>query len=643
MIKLRKVNTDKGFILEEIETDKVNKKLIDAGANKGLDLPHVENNPESVQAHIDAVKKEVEKENKELEKVAEETKTEDKVVFAESKKFNSRKDLSPFLEQLKEQQIKHRVVPLHEDAEGYRFEVKFEKPLVEQQLKESYETAFEVCKDGSKVMAVGSFKDTRMYRHELVDFECCKGKGHGDYRWMNRPWERFTFAQALQEAMISAGIDSAFAKKCIDNSGSLRDAIKYFADNFACEEPEVKENLKEDKEEWEDDFDLTAEDAYEHIQYEMSDEERKELFKKHNGKYPKDMDEFWDWVEEVCPIDESLKEGKRLSDKEIYDILGIEEDNYADYKYLLPQFRELYKKHGDEVSIWLKGDAGISFRKDAIIDSTKDLVAVKDEDASYEVESLKEDKDEVVTTKEIECAGGFDKEEDLENYPEIELVSQRDEGNFSYVVLRGPKSSIKDLFTEENDYTDDDLFESLKEETEEPKLETYEEQIDFLVKDEDEAIAGYDKILALVEDENVKEQLQHLKEEEVAHKEFLEILKKDPFAKYEHKDEEEPKEDEPEEDDDDISAFKLPAEDEVHVDVGEINWDSLDEDLDDDNEGTTNTFDDLDEAPINDEVKHAPTETQTQINEDVEDDDVDVPTVDATNKAGDMWDFGDEE
>ena len=38
--------------------------------------------------------------------------------------------------------------------------------------------------------------------------------------------------------------------------------------------------------------------AYEYIQYEMSDEERKELFKEAKGNYPKNMDEFWDWAEE---------------------------------------------------------------------------------------------------------------------------------------------------------------------------------------------------------------------------------------------------------------------------------------------------------------------------------------------------------
>ena len=88
-----------------------------------------------------------------------------------------------------------------------------------------------------------------------------------------------------------------------------------------------------------------------------------------------------------------------------------------------------------------------------------------------------------------------------------------------------------------------------KEDAKEPKLETFEEKIDFLIGDEDEAIAGYDKILAMLgeDDANAIEQLTHLKEEEIAHRDFLEVLKKDPSAIYNH----EEKEEEPKENDDD--------------------------------------------------------------------------------------------
>lgn len=62
--------------------------------------------------------------------------------------------------------------------------------------------------------------------------------------------------------------------------------------------------------------------------------------------------------------------------------------------------------------------------------------------------------------------------------------------------------------------------------------ETFEEQMDFLAADEQEAIDGYDKIIALVEDEHVKAQLEKIKTEEIAHKEFLEKVKEDRGLEY---------------------------------------------------------------------------------------------------------------
>ena len=71
---------------------------------------------------------------------------------------------------------------------------------------------------------------------------------------------------------------------------------------------------------------------------------------------------------------------------------------------------------------------------------------------------------------------------------------------------------------------------------EEPKevtiKSTFEEQMDFLAADEQEAIDGYDRIIELVEDEHVKEQLMKIKTEEIAHKEFLEKVKEDRGLEY---------------------------------------------------------------------------------------------------------------
>lgn len=74
--------------------------------------------------------------------------------------------------------------------------------------------------------------------------------------------------------------------------------------------------------------------------------------------------------------------------------------------------------------------------------------------------------------------------------------------------------------------------------------ETFEGKMDLLAKDEQEAIDTYNKVLALLGDEesNVKEQLNKIIEEEVAHREFLEAVKENHDLVYEH----EHKEEEPE-------------------------------------------------------------------------------------------------
>ena len=58
--------------------------------------------------------------------------------------------------------------------------------------------------------------------------------------------------------------------------------------------------------------------------------------------------------------------------------------------------------------------------------------------------------------------------------------------------------------------------------------------MDYLSKDEEEAIEGYDKALDNVEDEKVKDNLEHIRDEEVAHKEYLDAAKEDPTVDYEH-------------------------------------------------------------------------------------------------------------
>lgn len=132
---------DSGFIVEEINAD-----LIRQGETKPLEHPHVENDPESVQGHIDAVKKKVEEEEDGVAEVAKPTVGKDHVVFAESTKFKTRKELSEFLARLREQGIRRRISTLREDAEGYRFEVKYERALTESE--EAHRDLKEINYDG---------------------------------------------------------------------------------------------------------------------------------------------------------------------------------------------------------------------------------------------------------------------------------------------------------------------------------------------------------------------------------------------------------------------------------------------------------------------------------------------------------------
>ena len=62
------------------------------------------------------------------------------------------------------------------------------------------------------------------------------------------------------------------------------------------------------------------------------------------------------------------------------------------------------------------------------------------------------------------------------------------------------------------------------------------EKLEFLAKDEEEAIAGYDKVIGELDEEEDKElliQLKKIRDEEQAHLDFLNKAKENPDAEYE--------------------------------------------------------------------------------------------------------------
>ena len=68
----------------------------------------------------------------------------------------------------------------------------------------------------------------------------------------------------------------------------------------------------------------------------------------------------------------------------------------------------------------------------------------------------------------------------------------------------------------------------------------FNELMDFLAKDEEEAIKGYNDVIAKIQDEHVIAQLKKIKEEEENHLKFLREVKENHELKYvdEHENEE---------------------------------------------------------------------------------------------------------
>ena len=99
--------------------------------------------------------------------------------------------------------------------------------------------------NGVKVSAEGSFKSTRLYTHELVSLRVSGvGYGEGDYSWQNRPWQRFTFAEALYEAGEHAGLPKELLDKADRESHDLDSWVEYIAEHI--DEYLNKDEVKED-------------------------------------------------------------------------------------------------------------------------------------------------------------------------------------------------------------------------------------------------------------------------------------------------------------------------------------------------------------------------------------------------------------
>ena len=179
---------------------------------------------------------------------------------AQDERFEDTDDLKSFLEINLEKRV-HAIV----DVDVYDGEVEitiedtsrsfaltdFTVEEIEESLKEAKEVVeFDDSLNESRsnsytrvkgVEAEWYEKSTRNYNYEYVDLTIDGEKAMGKDRWMNRPWYKFTFANAFMDAAYKLGYYEE-AKEAVDSTSSIEEAVRYFAEHYK-EEEELTESV----------------------------------------------------------------------------------------------------------------------------------------------------------------------------------------------------------------------------------------------------------------------------------------------------------------------------------------------------------------------------------------------------------------
>lgn len=109
--------------------------------------------------------------------------------------------------------------------------------------------------EGVKYDITGEQSHTRNYNCEEIRIETSdfnsKVVGYGKYKWLNRPWQRFTFASALEQALINWQGHKKEAYEAINESSDCLEAVNKFIEKISKKETvneseENNESLTED-------------------------------------------------------------------------------------------------------------------------------------------------------------------------------------------------------------------------------------------------------------------------------------------------------------------------------------------------------------------------------------------------------------
>ena len=128
----------------------------------------------------------------------------------------------------------------YEDDNDYDDDEEYEEEEeVDESLNESRDNYY--ISSNSDVEAEWYKKSTRNYNYEYVDLTVDGEMATGKDRWMNRPWYKFTFANAFMDAAYKLGYYEE-AKVAVDSTSSIEEAVKYFAEHYK-EEKELTESV----------------------------------------------------------------------------------------------------------------------------------------------------------------------------------------------------------------------------------------------------------------------------------------------------------------------------------------------------------------------------------------------------------------
>lgn len=238
-----------------------------------------------------------------------------------------------------------------------------------------------------------------------------------------------------------------------------------------------------------------------------------------------------------------MRKARNFTQEEVLNALKgvVSTKAYNDIKndYKIAKLRDLTKSEQDKFLKKLeKKDIKESLKED-VSGKAKEFIEDLKEFKQFQIDRIKEyngyDYDDI----DIDF-GGQDYEGCVDELIDIAQFYDGEFDNLTHTIVGKIQDCVKEKMSifEIVDYLISDckseFDESLKEsdDKEVEKLDTFDDQMDFLAKDEQEAIDGYKKVINKVSNAKVKSQLKKIETEEKAHKDYLNKVKKNKDLEY---------------------------------------------------------------------------------------------------------------